>query len=736
MKPLPLIRLLLLILLPTALWSCSDEADTAASSKVQTVTLNVDVIAPANIYSQWSNAVHMALDNLQRAQVSQRKQVKINLRFHDEDTENLEQLAYALTHPKEGADSCHAIIGPYHSDNARTILNYAAASRLPVIMPTCTGGELQRIETRSTNSWFLTESDISQCEVMLSMCHTLGSNQVALLYGKGTYGDTFNKWFAYYATEYRIRIANGGVQQYTDREALRTYLKQLRQPGSDTYLCLALASDQDYLDVMQEIGEPYDAATNSYINIVCTDMATTERVLQSAYSFTALQPVASPASGFSSIYQSRFGRFAYNGEAQIYDALCLLAYGAAKRMWADNPNYLEIDGKPVEYDYKPYGPTLTDWMRAAVADAEGTCTDWTAQGMASAFQSYAKQEHCALSGAMGALEFDATSHTKILNTRYALMRKNKDNVELLCYIGTGSGTDANSTRPMWEMDKLMFQDFDPSLIVDHNLPEMKDRWAVVISPSTTWSNYRHQADAFAMYQLLRHFGYDDDHIVLIVEDNLAYNDKNVFPGEIYVLSGGDNVRKHAVVDYKFSNLTREDLCDIFLGKQSEHLPHVIHSTDQSNVFFFWSGHGGSQSGPLWGNEDARFGFGVERLQNLVQTMYNEKKYRRFMLAIETCYSGLWGEAITGIPDVIAITAANAYEPSKADVHDRQLGVFLSNAFARAFREAINANPQISIHDLYTRLANSTTGSHVTLYNEQNYGSVYSNDMGDYATRGF
>ena len=94
------------------------------------------------------------------------------------------------------------------------------------------------------------------------------------------------------------------------------------------------------------------------------------------------------------------------------------------------------------------------------------------------------------------------------------------------------------------------------------------------------------------------------------------------------------------------------------------------------------------------------------------------------------------EAITGIPDVIAITAANAYEPSKADVHDRQLGVFLSNAFARAFREAINANPQISIHDLYTRLANSTTGSHVTLYNEQNYGSVYSNDMGDYATRGF
>ena len=80
MKPLPLIRLLLLMLLPTALWSCSDEADTAASNKVQAVTRNVDVIAPASVGSQWSNAVHMALDSLPRAQVSHRKKVNINLR--------------------------------------------------------------------------------------------------------------------------------------------------------------------------------------------------------------------------------------------------------------------------------------------------------------------------------------------------------------------------------------------------------------------------------------------------------------------------------------------------------------------------------------------------------------------------------------------------------------------------------------------------------------------------------
>ncbi len=102
-----------------------------------------------------------------------------------------------------------------------------------------------------------------------------------------------------------------------------------------------------------------------------------------------------------------------------------------------------------------------------------------------------------------------------------------------------------------------------------------------------------------------------------------------------------------------------------------------------------------------------------------------------MLAIETCFSGLIGDAIVGLPDVVAITAANKIEPSKADVHNRELGVFLSNAFARAFRKAINEDNRIILRDLYYQLALSTTGSHVTLYNDANYGSVYYEDTSDY-----
>lgn len=92
---------------------------------------------------------------------------------------------------------------------------------------------------------------------------------------------------------------------------------------------------------------------------------------------------------------------------------------------------------------------------------------------------------------------------------------------------------------------------------------------------------------------------------------------------------------------------------------------------------------------------------------------------------------LIGEAIVGLPDVVAITAANTVEPSKADVHNRDLGVFLSNAFSRAFRISINNDPSMPLRDLFYNLARTTTGSHVTLYNDINYGSVYSLNASDY-----
>ena len=112
-------------------------------------------------------------------------------------------------------------------------------------------------------------------------------------------------------------------------------------------------------------------------------------------------------------------------------------------------------------------------------------------------------------------------------------------------------------------------------------------------------------------------------------------------------------------------------------------------------------------------------------------MSANKQYRRMMMALETCFSGKWGEELTGIPDLLVLTAASPYETSKADSFSQELGVFVSNAFTRAFRSELLKFEDTSFYNLYMSLHKATNGSHVSIYNETNYGSVKSNSIGDY-----
>ena len=736
-----LLDILLFMTMGLSVLSCNKGPDPLPGPSPQKeVVLNVDVILPSSIREQWAESVDMAMSALALAQKSVDNPVRLNLRYHNEDTEDLDALGYALTHPEAGADTCHAIVGPYYSNHASHILRYARSERLPVLMPVCTSVELQRIYANETYAWFLTESDITQCEIMIGAARAVGATDVALIYSDDTYGQSFKDWFAFYATEQDIHMAAEAPLAYRKGDNLRSFLQAADDAavGDKVFVLIALTDASLYEEVCRQL------ADFPHLYPICANGSFESRVVQSwkdkSAFYLGLAPVGSASLGYPQSYKELHGHLPYYGEAQVYDALCLLALGKTHQMV--NGDRCIIDGKQVTYLQSPYTIGLTDHMRAVVASSEGEETLWDAAGLTTAMNAIRAGKPVSLNGATGKLDFARDGYTNILNTTYMLWTMGEGNsaIEPVCYLSaSGSNTEASVTA-MWERDKKWEQVFSDTP-VDHHLGPVGSRWAVVVSPSTTWSNYRHQADAFAMYQLLRHSGYDDDHIVLIVEDNLSNHPQNIYPGQIFVERGGgssedagimgEDVRKDAVVDYHFTELALEDLADIMTGNSSERLPHVIRPDAASNIFFFWSGHGGQREGPLWGDEDAVKYFGKQRIKDIVTTLQAQDRYRRMFFAIETCYSGRWGEALEGIPDVLVLTAANSYEPSKADVHDRDLGVYLSNAFARTFRDCIVKDNQITIYDLYKELAKTTTGSHVSIYNHQQYGSVYTENMEDY-----
>ena len=735
------------------LTSCSDDEPASAAPQQEVTVVNVDVILPLVQWSEWQPAIEEALNYIELAQESRRKRVRLNLRYHDEDSEDLSALAYALTHPGQGEahyvqpDTCHAIIGPYHSANARAILDQAQHLRLPVVMPTCTSADLQRTEARKTNSFFFTESDITQCEVLLSAMRSVGFERVALLYSDDTYGQSYRDWFGFIATQIGLDVAPGGICAYHKGDNLHDFFDQVTSPLADeiTGILVALGNSEDYVDVMKQQEQfLYSQLENEYPKFIAplyvTDTGLSDELL--GYHFYGTYPIGSADNGFMQNYYARHTNPPY-GTAQMYDALTTIALGRFAQLCAADPDVLYIDGKRVEYEISPFLPNLSDWMRAVLAtEAPAPATLWIGYGLASAFRLIEGGTLPSLQGATGDMQFDRDTHTTILHTNYLLWEcDGSGNIIPFATVSTGGSAKGISSDALWNWKSTIAElDPDKGADVNHHLPSLGERWAVIVSPSTTWKNYRHQADAFAMYQLLRHHGYDEDHIILIVEDNLANStDNKDFTGQIFVERGDDandsflnnDVRKNAVVDYHFSDLQPDDIGDILMGRSSARLPHVVRSTATSNVFFFWSGHGGSREGPLWGNENASTYFGTDRIRRIVSEMAEARRYRRMMLAIETCYSGQWGEALTRTPDMLVLTAATPNETSKADVHDKQLGVYLSNAFARTFRRDIDQNHNVTIYDLYKDLARTTTGSHVMLYNQLHYGSVYNESMSEY-----
>lgn len=115
----------------------------------------------------------------------------------------------------------------------------------------------------------------------------------------------------------------------------------------------------------------------------------------------------------------------------------------------------------------------------------------------------------------------------------------------------------------------------------------------------------------------------------------------------------------------------------------------------------------------------------------IRDMVEKMQYRKLLFVLDACYSGTIGEACEGLPGVLVMTAANADEPSKADMMDPEMGIWLSNGFTRAFQEAIDTNVHISLNDLYYKLARQTVGSHAMVYNSTNYGNMHRNTMEEY-----
>lgn len=692
-------------LLLLAFCGCADdiEAPTSPQSKQEVHTVAVIMPMSHGLDKHWKRTLSFLNRNMDIAFKGEEKAIKLRYELYDEDKEDMSRLADSLAKRKD----IEAVVGCLYSDHAAEMITKLADAEKH-FLTVSTSADLTRGNTQHGYLWSMVETDITQCEVLLSKALDYGAKRVSLLtLENNSYSQTFVDWFSFQAGELGLEVT--GIHLYNEQNV--TEVSQ-RACDEETDYIICVPATVEEVQWICEAFQKYDATHPFSPKKLFGDTAYGSDVINKYAKYVeGIEGVtfgADPESGFEVSYKTFFRDELSLGESQIYDACMMLYYGFWYQLIHANQSL-----------------SLKESLRAVVDGRDNNHYGWMGEDMRFVIESFANGGHPNITGASGSLDFDKDVYTSVLESTYANFMVYNGRYVTLGYYKSNGGRRSDKTLAGWNWKKNQIQDFSDE--TDIRYPVLQDKWALLVASSKDWKNYRHQADILSVYQMVRERGYPDDHIILIMEDDLAQNPKNPFKGEVKTDLAESNLYQNFDIDYKMSDLTPTDIMNILSGKKTSRTPIVIESTDKDNILIFWSGHG-TQAELCWGDEF--MGVRKEMVSNTLKQMAKEKKYRKMLFLIEACYSGSIVKDIQ-IPGALFITAANDKETSKADNFSNQLGVWMTNRFTYGLREQLETDMSVPLRDLYYRLFINTIGSHVMVYNTANFGNIHMNNISEF-----
>lgn len=692
-------------LLLLAFCGCADDIETPTSPQSKQEVHTVAVIMPMShgLDKHWKRTLSFLNRNMDIAFKGQEKAIKLRYELYDENKEDMSRLADSLAKRKD----IEAVVGCLYSDHAAEMITKLADAE-KTFLTVSTSADLTRGNTQHGYLWSMVETDITQCEVLLSKALDYGAKRVSLLtLENNSYSQTFVDWFSFQAGELGLEVT--GIHLYNEQNV--TEVSQ-RACDEETDYIICVPATVEEVQWICEAFQKYDATHPFSPKKLFGDTAYGSDVINKYAKYVeGIEGVTfggDPESGFEVSYKTFFRDELSLGESQIYDACMMLYYGFWYQLIHANQSL-----------------SLKESLRAVVDGRDNNHYGWMGEDMRFVIESFAKGGHPNITGASGSLDFDKDVYTSVLESTYANFMVYNGRYVTLGYYKSNGGRRSDKTLAGWNWKKNQIQDFSDE--IDIRYPVLQDKWALLVASSKDWKNYRHQADILSVYQMIRERGYPDDHIILIMEDDLAQNPKNPFKGEVKTDLAESNLYQNFDIDYKMSDLTPTDIMNILSGKKTSRTPIVIESTDKDNILIFWSGHG-TQAELCWGDEF--MGVRKEMVSNTLKQMAKEKKYRKMLFLIEACYSGSIVKDIQ-IPGALFITAANDKETSKADNFSNQLGVWMTNRFTYGLREQLETDMSVPLRDLYYRLFINTIGSHVMVYNTANFGNIHMNNISEF-----
>ncbi|RDW91898.1 GPI-anchor transamidase [Coleophoma crateriformis] len=223
--------------------------------------------------------------------------------------------------------------------------------------------------------------------------------------------------------------------------------------------------------------------------------------------------------------------------------------------------------------------------------------------------------------------------------------------------------------------------------------EHTSNWAVLVSTSRFWFNYRHLANVLSLYRTVKRLGIPDSQIILMLPDDMACNPRNAFPGTVYSNADravdlyGDNIE----VDYRGYEVTVENFIRLLTDRVGEEMPRSkrLLTDDGSNILVYMTGHGGNEFLKFQDAEE----ISAFDLADAFEQMWEKKRYARFtslmpeleltqppihryhelLFMIDTCQANTMYSKFYS-PNIIATGSSEIDESSYSHHADNDVGV--------------------------------------------------------------
>jgi len=262
-----------------------------------------------------------------------------------------------------------------------------------------------------------------------------------------------------------------------------------------------------------------------------------------------------------------------------------------------------------------------------------------------------------------------------------------------------------------------------------------DNWAVIVSTSRYWHNYRHLTNALAVYRIVRDQGFANSRIIFMnAHDGAACDSRNEYIGNVVVPNrfNKDSKKYSSIynmnnmeIDYRGLDVNVESFTRVMTGSYDTHTPisKRLDSDENSNIFLYLTGHGGDEFLKFHDNEE----ISSEDLMMMIDIMQQRKRFKQMFIVIDTCQAEtLFQQIVPKYNNIMVLSSSLKGENSYAykintTIHVPTIDRFTLQMYEFFEKYKPSEIKDLTLYDLIHSFDISFLGSHTTLSGNNNDG---------------